>query len=105
MSQRFLVSTTVFMLLFCACIHWNHGSYISSNSYDKPAYSNVANSLVREYRNTPDFKIQRSYVPDDEDKRGEEDPTIERTTLRVGHYQPEPDQSSERLIPAKRNKI
>ena len=91
------------MLLFCACIHWSHGAYISSNSYNKPD-RNVANSLERKYGNTPDFKIKRSYMPDDEDRGGEEDPTIERTTLRVGHYQPEPDQSSERLIPAKRNK-
>lgn len=82
MSRRFLVSTTVFMLLFCACIHWNHGAFIGSNSYDKSGYSKVANNLEREYRNTPDFKIQRSYEPDNEDKRSE-DLKIERTTLRV----------------------
>ena len=88
-----------------ACIHWNHGAYISSKSYDKPAYSNVANSLVREYSDTPDFKSQRSYAPVDEDKSREVS-TIERPTLRVEHYQPDPDQSaSEGLIPAKRNKI
>lgn len=102
MSPRFLLSISVFLFLFCA---WSHGAYISNNPYDKPAYNNVAYRLEREYRNTPDFKIQRSYFPDEDDKRGEEDPTIERTTLRAGHYQPEPDQSSERLITAKRNRI
>lgn len=57
MFQCFFVFIIVFMLLFCVCIYWNYGVYISSNFYDKLVYSNVVNSLVWEYRNMFDFKI------------------------------------------------
>lgn len=99
MSTRFHFSA-VFILLVCTRVKWSQGAYISSNSYaDKPAYNYGPNGLQRDFRDTPTFKMQQSYVPDEENKRFEEDPTVERTTLRAGKSQSE-SSSSNQLFPA-----
>lgn len=97
MSTRFHFFA-VFILLVCTRIKWSQGAYISSNSYaDKSAY-NYGPNLERDFRDTPAFKVQQSYVPDEEDKRGEEDPTVERTTLRAGKSQPESSSNNQLFV-------
>ena len=98
MSTRLFLST-VFVLLVCTRIKWSRGAYIGSSSHDEPAYYNGPNGLERDFRDTPAFKIQQSYVADEEDKRGEEDLLMERPTLRVGNSQ-SGGSSSNQLLPA-----
>ena len=92
-------SSAVFILFVCTCIKWTLGAYIRSSSHDKPAYNYQPNGSARDFRDILAFKMQQNYLPDEENKRDAEDPTVPRPTLRVGNSPPESSSNNLFLAP------